>query len=315
MKTTKSVLALAQAALRAAKGSYATYSCLKSPQKFTQPQLVACLIVKEFLRLDYRGMHARLTEWSDLRQVLGLQRVPHYTTLWAAHRRLFKKPQADRLMDQVLRHCRRRGLLPPKSRLAALDSTGLESRHVSHYFTHRCGRQSAHWRGRYPKLSALCDARSHLVLGAVFDRGPKPDHCEFEPTVRHALRRQRVTTLLGDAGYDSEPGHRLCRHELGVRSIFPVTCRGRRRHDGQPRALTGHYRRRLFRHFPKEQYGQRWQIETVFSMIKRLLGSALRARQYYSQCREMHLRIITFNLMILWPQLLSFIQSNTPPDF
>lgn len=267
MKTTKSALALAQEVLRVAEDSYPAYSCLKSPQKFTQPQRVACLVVKEFLRLDYRGMATRLEEWAELRQVLGLKRVPHFTTLCAAHKRLFRKPQADRLMDQVIRQCGRRGLLSRKSPLAAIDSTGLESRHVSHYFTHRCQRQSAHWKRRYPKLSAICDALSHLVLGAVFDRGPKVDHCEFEPTLRSAVRRQRMTTLVGDAGYDSEPGHRLCRHTFGIRSIFPVTCRGRLRHDGQPRVTGGTYRRRLFRHFPKEQYGQRWQIETTFSIF------------------------------------------------
>ena len=32
--------------------------------------------------------------------------------------------------------------------------------------------------------------------------------------------------------------------------------------------------------FNKEIYGQRWQVETVFSMIKRNYGSALRARNY-----------------------------------
>lgn len=304
MKTTKSVLALARAALRVAQGSYAPYSCPKSPHKFSQPQLVACLVVKEFHRLDYRGLHSLLGEWSDLRETLGLKRVPHFTTLCAASRRLLKKPHADRLMGLILRHCRRKGILPRKSRLAAIDSTGLESRHVSHYFTQRCQRHNAHWKTRFPKLSAICDTKSHLILGAVFSRGPRPDHCEFEPTVRSAAGRQRMATLLGDAGYDSEPGHRLCHQQIGVRSIFPVTCRGRPRHDRQPRSLGGYYRRKLFQRFPKKTYGQRWQIETSFSMIKRLLDSALRARLYHSQCREMYLRILTFNLMILWLQLL-----------
>jgi len=35
------------------------------------------------------------------------------------------------------------------------------------------------------------------------------------------------------------------------------------------------------------------------SMIKRLLGSALRARQYWSQSREIVLRVLTHNIMIL----------------
>jgi hypothetical protein len=34
-------------------------------------------------------------------------------------------------------------------------------------------------------------------------------------------------------------------------------------------------------------------------MLKRLMGSALRARQYWSQCRETILRAITHNVMIL----------------
>ena len=67
MKTTKSVLALAQAALRVAQGSYAPYSSGKSPRKFSGPQRVACLAAKEFLRLDYRGIHPLLGEWSALR--------------------------------------------------------------------------------------------------------------------------------------------------------------------------------------------------------------------------------------------------------
>jgi hypothetical protein len=162
----------------------------------------------------------------------------------------------------------------------------LESHHVSHYFTRRCGRHRAHDKARYPKLSALCDTRRPLVLGVVVDRGPKPDHCEFAATVRDAYGRQPFATLLGDAGYDSEPAHRFCREQLGVRSLFPLNRSGRRRRDGQPGRLGGLYRRQLARRFPRKTYGQRWQIETVFSMVKRLPGSALRGRTVHSQRRE-----------------------------
>jgi hypothetical protein len=299
MKTTKSPLSVAKLALEVARQCYADYSCAKSPKKFTQPQLVACLVLKEFLRLDYRGIRQTLLEWSDLRQVLGLCKVPHFTTLCAAHRRLLRKGLTNRLIDRLLAFCRRNGQLPRKTRLAVIDSTGLETRHSSHYFTRRCGRHSAHTKLKYPKLSLICDARSHLVLGLVVDRGPKPDPCEFERTLTDALRRQPIQTLVGDAGYDSEKAHRWCREQLGIRSIIPPAISGRRRLDGRPRRMRGHYRRKLRRRFPKKTYGQRWQIETVFSMLKRLMGSALRARSYHSQCREIVLRVITLNLMIL----------------
>ena len=57
---------------------------------------------------------------------------------------------------------------------------------------------------------------------------------------------------------------------------------------------------RLFKHTKRTRYGQRWQIETVFSMIKRNLGHALAARTYWNQGREMMLLVLTHNLMILW---------------
>ena len=61
----------------------------------------------------------------------------------------------------------------------------------------------------------------------------------------------------------------------------------------------------------KHIYGQRWQIETGFSMLKRLLGSALRSRRRYAIDREILLRVITLNLMIIWPPYLCFQQSGT----
>jgi hypothetical protein len=299
MVTSKSTLTVARMALRAARDVWPDYARPKSPRKFTQPQLAACLIVKEFLRVDYRGLQARLAEWSDLRAVLGLTRVPHFTTLCAASRRLLNTGGADALLAATLALCRKAKLLPQRSRLAAIDSTGLESRHVSAYFTQRCQRHCGHYKHRYPKLSAVCDTANHLMLGAVIDRGPKLDHAEDEATLLAALNHQKLQTLVGDAGYESERFHGLCRHDLGVRSIIPTTQRGRPRRDGQPKAVTGTYQRLMQRRFPKKLYGQRWQIKTAFSMLKRNLGSALRARRYHSQSREIHLRIVTHNLMIL----------------
>jgi hypothetical protein len=68
---------------------------------------------------------------------------------------------------------------------------------------------------------------------------------------------------------------------------------------------------------PKKTYGQRWQVETVFSMVKRLLDSALTARSYSSQNREAALRFLTHNLMILKRLLrrIPFQQSRNVPGF
>jgi hypothetical protein len=54
--------------------------------------------------------------------------------------------------------------------------------------------------------------------------------------------------------------------------------------------------------WPKGLYGRRWQVETFFSMIKRLLDSFLRAASWPAQHREMCLRVLTLNFMIVAAQ-------------
>ena len=191
----------------------------------------------------------------------------------------------------------------------------METRHVSAYYTRRCGRHKGHYKHRYPKLSAVCDTQTHLILSAFVSRGPKPDYIEFADTLVAATQRQPIDTLLGDAGYESESAHRFCRQTLGIVSIFPTTRRGRPRRDGKPNTVTGRYRRELLNNFPKTTYGQRWQIETTFSMLKRLLGSALRSRKRYAINREIILRVLTINLMILWHLLFCFQHSRTVPIY
>lgn len=62
-------------------------------------------------------------------------------------------------------------------------------------------------------------------------------------------------------------------------------------------------RRHMHYRFAKRQdhalYGQRWQIETVNSMIKRNLGSALRAHSTVHRRHELLLRVLTHNIMLL----------------
>jgi hypothetical protein len=59
------------------------------------------------------------------------------------------------------------------------------------------------------------------------------------------------------------------------------------------------YRREMRRRFPRALYRRRWHAESVFSRLKRRLGSALTARSGRSQRREILLRVLTYNLMIL----------------
>lgn len=93
-RTTKSATQFARHALEVGKRALPDHSSPFSPRKFTQPQLFAMLQVKQFLKLDYRGLVARLAEWAELRAALELKGVPHDTTLVKADQRFGLKHDA-----------------------------------------------------------------------------------------------------------------------------------------------------------------------------------------------------------------------------
>ena len=91
-RTTKSATEFAKTAYDAARRVFPNFSGRFSPKKFTQPQIVTMLALRQFFKLDYRGTTQRLSEWKELRDLLDLgERVPHFTTLIHAEKRLLKK--------------------------------------------------------------------------------------------------------------------------------------------------------------------------------------------------------------------------------
>jgi hypothetical protein len=82
---------VARKALAVGRETFDDYVHPNSPKKFTQPQLFACLAVRQTLDLGYEAMRVRLDEWSDLRATLGLDHTPGSSTLHDAERRLLKK--------------------------------------------------------------------------------------------------------------------------------------------------------------------------------------------------------------------------------
>ncbi|MHC4526712.1 MAG: IS5 family transposase, partial [Planctomycetota bacterium] len=294
-KTTKSPRKVLVAAYATAQNVLPAYSHRFSPHKFTLPQLFACLVLKTFLKADYRGVVELLRDCPDLRKAIHLDHTPHFTTLQKASRKLLRLPVANRLLLQTGRSVLKNKTVP----LAAIDSTGLEAGHISRYFVRRKrSKQLPYCENtlyrRYPKLALVCDCRNHIILGAIATRGPSVDVNQFCASLKPVAENFRLQYILADAGYDSESNHRYARDCYQITSIIPAK-------HGRPttKLSTKKYRRLMQTDFDKEKYGQRWQVETVFSMIKRRLGSVLHSRSYWAQNREMLLMVLTHNLAII----------------
>lgn len=121
-----------------------------------------------------------------------------------------------------------------------------------------------------------------------------PDVRHFRCALDQARQRLNLTTLLADAGYDSETSHVYAREQCGVRSLIPAKIG--RSSSKPPR---GRYRRTMKSRIHNTRYNQRVQVETTISMLQRLHGSALRARKDAQQRREASRKAITLDIMIL----------------
>ena len=195
-KLTKSPLRVAREALAVARQCLRPYTHKFSPKKFTQPQLFACLVLKTFLKTDYRGLACHLADHSDLRDVLGLQAVPHFTTPQKASRRLLQQPRARRLFRTTIRRFLGRRRRVPR---AALDSTGLECGHASRHYIRRRNGVAKQWQtvaySYYAKLEAAFDCTSHLLVGVLLElliRQVPAQHVA-RPELAHAEVRQRLS--------------------------------------------------------------------------------------------------------------------------
>ena len=93
----KSAVRVAREALATGRAAPPTYGSRWSRHDYTQPQLFALLVLRRFLKTDYRGVVALVAEWAELRRALGLRKVPHYSTLAHASRRILADAEAGGL--------------------------------------------------------------------------------------------------------------------------------------------------------------------------------------------------------------------------
>jgi hypothetical protein len=80
-------------------------ACLKerrskfSRKDFTDPQLFACLVLREHQKKSYRGVVALLQDCPHWCEDIGLKKVPDHNTLCRAHKHLVKPGVVERMLD------------------------------------------------------------------------------------------------------------------------------------------------------------------------------------------------------------------------
>jgi hypothetical protein len=272
---------VARIAYQLASRSVPRYSHPKSPHHFTQPQLVACVLMKFYLDVSYRDIEEWLLATDQVCRVLGLTQVPDHSTL----SRTFKKLRLSDLTtmkDELLTK------LEVEEAVVAGDSTSFRLCQASAYYQTRRGRQFREWvKGAY-----AVGINSHLVLAWASDTGSQPDFHFLRPLKRQAARYgrkrdgRREWVFLGDAGFDAKGVSRL--------DIVPPIRRNGKLADPKRKARADLVAAARL----DGLYGQRWQVETVNSVVKRKFGDTIRSRSLRLQRLEPIVKALVYNIHV-----------------
>lgn len=229
--------------------------------------VIHCIRLEE--QHTYRETANRLRYMSDIRAALGLddEGVPEFTTIYKAFDRF------EMWVWRALLRCSASEHGP--SGAVALDSTFFERGHASAYYRKRAGRSV-----ETLKATTLTDTESLAVLDV---------HCSARwdhdtQTGRRLVRRNRgvLASVAADKAFHDWQLLMDCR----AHGIEPLILR-----RGSTVASVGHNAAIRTR-----GYDKRWLAETTYSTTKRALGSALRARSWYREFREVVLMFAVTNI-------------------
>lgn len=261
-----------------------------SKRQFTQPQLLAVLCLMRYKDWTFREAEVRLGEHAELRSALELNSVPDYTTLYRFLARL-SEPEVARVMNEIVRRMPGRWRRPAT---VVVDATGLAQAAVSSYFIRRVehfGQNQRTWK-HWVKWLAVVDVERQIILAQWARQAPWNDCATLPVLVAQAHENTPIGCVLADAEFDSERNHTFCRQQLQAASVIPAKRRSSCRASG--------VRLQMRENFPKEQYGKRSLIESVFSAVKRKLSCRAPGRSLHTQSRQALLLGLAFNLYRLW---------------
>jgi len=231
-----------------------------SRKDFTLRQHTVLLCLKVRIKQNYRDFCELLALMPEILELLGLSKVPHWTTL----NKVFLRMQNSVL--SILLHV-------DSSGYASIDATGFDRYHASRHYTSRC---KMHIKSM--KTTFLVDTANLNILDIHCTTTRKHDSKIVLPLTKH----HKLKILCADRGYDDSKVRRTLRIR-GTRPLIPH------------RAFM---KKQIYWNSMINQklYHQRSLSETVNSAIKRKFSDKLHSRNWRSQKKELKLMAIVYNI-------------------
>ena len=258
--TSSKFIKFVDACIRQAE-SLPEYSSKFSRKDYTLRQHVVLLCLKIKLKQRYREFCQILDLMPEIKQILGLDKVPHWTTLDKAFLRLKNHVFAALLQTNC-------------SGYACIDATSFDRGHVSSRYQLKCK-----IRMKSVKATFLVDHSRDII-----DVHCTTTHKHDSKIVLPLTRKHRLKVLCADMGYDDCKVRRTLR-KRGIRPLIP-----HREYKHKPKYK---YWNSLM---DKDLYHKRSASETVNSVIKRKYSDTLYSKNWRSQFKELKLLAIVYNI-------------------
>jgi hypothetical protein len=253
------------------------YDSKFSKKTYTNHQKMIILLLKQKTKLSYDLLMDDLSTRTIVLEELGLKKLPEVSTI----KKFAKKVQENQL-DYLLSYCI--AFTGKESIKTAVDSTGFKLQDGSYHYRKRLEIPTEYKKN--VKTSTIIDTDLQLILSVKFRKNPAHDIRDFKFLVKNAQEIREIEIVTADKGYDSEENREFVINEIEAECQIPI--------KGKIGIHPGYYRKRFV--LKKEKYHQRSKIETVFSVVKRVFGEIIYAKNWLMQKKEMLFRLITYNL-------------------
>jgi hypothetical protein len=245
------------------------YSSKFSNKIYDNRQKAVILILKQKMRMTYRGISNFLRFSWEARKAINLARVPDHSTLVKFAKRI-SASDLDSLLEIK------------EAEIVAIDSSGFETENMSYYFRTVWNMKNKQKARRYLKVSLAIDTKKQIVLSQKIRLGPRNDTIDF----MSVLKGLSAKFVVADKGYDSKKNVRFVLDKMKAYPHIPRRSRGGVIYEKLGVKLS----------FDEKIYHQRSKVETVFSVIKRKYDSLVKSKGFHTQRKEIICRLIAYNL-------------------
>jgi hypothetical protein len=239
------------------------------------------LVYKQFRKFTYEELLTDIAGNTELRAYLGLNKLPHYTTLIK-----FVKRLPTTFLDKLVLAFKK---LIPEPKKVAIDATGISLDNAS---GHYCKRLGIPFKKRpFMKTTFIVDIEHYLILLCKMRKGHRHDTKDAKPLIKKLAKHYEPEVFYGDRGYDDNAVFKLVFEELGA---YPLILQ--RNLEVPKYRRTGTYRKRTFDVFDYGEYLSRNRIESTNAMIKKRFASNVKSKLDKCQKVEIMLRVVAFNI-------------------